>query len=189
MKVALDAGHGALKGHPYTGAVANDLVEDEVALDLMKRIGHHLRLKGIATLYTRPDEKQVPLAKRGKAAILEHCDLFISIHNNAGPSTASGVEAYVTADDDRSREIAGRLLKSAVFYGFKNRGVKWDFQSQHIRLRVLRDTFRFMPSVLLELGFLTSRHDSLLLKSPLFKERLAQSIASVITETLTAKNR
>jgi len=177
MKVALDAGHGAQSGRPHTGAAANGLVEDELALDLVRRTGHHLRAAGCETVYTRPEDKLISLAERGRIAVTGKCDLFLSIHCNAGPASACGVEAFVAQGDHASRRIAELLAGAVSKIGLANRGVKWDSQSQHPRLAVLRETYRAMPAVLMEIGFLTSEHDSALLRDAHFRERVAVAVA------------
>lgn len=177
MKVALDAGHGARIGRPHTGACANGLVEDEVAMDLVRRVGHHLRAAGHKTVLTRPDERLVSLAERARIARANRCDLFVSIHCNAGPPAACGVEALVAEGDQRSRKIASVLVETLARRGLRNRGVKWDSQSQHSRLAVLRGTCRHMPAVLLEIGFLTNLCDAGLLKQPRWREETAMALA------------
>lgn len=181
-RIALDAGHGASRGLPHTGCAANGLVEDDLALDFVTRIGHHLRLIGYDTIITRPDARLVALATRGKRAIDAHCDLFLSVHLNAGPSSANGVEAFVAEGDARSRAIAQRLVDVVAEHGLHNRGVKWDSQSQYSRLQVLRDTCHHMTAVLLEIGFLSSPHDAKLLADKHFREAVAGEIAEGITE-------
>lgn len=181
MKIALDAGHGASRGHPFTGAHANGLIEDELALDFVTRVGHHLRLIGHETVIVRPDANLVALATRGKRAIDAHCDLFLSIHHNAGPAQAHGVEAFVAEGDTRSRRIAEAMLCLISEHGMSNRGVKWDSQSQYSRLRVLRDTHEHMPAVLLEIGFLTNAQDSRLLGDNHWRETLASEIVEGIS--------
>lgn len=176
----MDAGHGASRGCPFTGAHANGLIEDDLALDFVKRIGHHLRLAGYETVIIRPDASLVALATRGRKAISAHCDLFISVHLNAGPPGARGAEAYVAEGDERSRRIAERLLEAIHRRGLQNRGVKWDSQSQYHKLRVLRDTYRHMPAVLLEIGFLTNVLDAAMLTSRHFREALASEIVEGI---------
>ncbi len=177
LKIALDAGHGAQGKHAYTGAAANGLIEDEVALDMVKRIGHHLRAAGHSTIYTRPGQGLVALSQRTQLAKAARCDLFLSVHLNAGPPTAQGAEAFVAEGDHTSRQIAEQLVKAISKLGLKSRGVKWDSNSQHSRLAVLRGTCRTMPAVLLELGFLTNEHDAKLLDSPQFRDKLAEAIA------------
>ena len=180
MRIALDAGHGARPGRPYTGAAANGLVEDEIALDLVRRIGHHLRAAGHKTVYTRPDNKLIALSKRGIIAKEANCGLFLSIHCNAGPRAACGVEAFVAKGDSASRNIAQRLVAEVSAQGLRYRGVKWDCDSQYSRLAVLRDTYRHMPAILLEVGFLTNPNDARLLSDKHFRETVAIEIAGVI---------
>ncbi|MCE5314511.1 MAG: N-acetylmuramoyl-L-alanine amidase [Armatimonadota bacterium] len=182
MKIALDAGHGARGSSDHTGAAANGLVEDEIALDLVERIGHHLRLAGHKTVLTRSNENMVALSSRGKKAVAESCDLFLSIHCNAGPSTAQGVEAFVAAQDSRGAKFAKTLVGYVVAKGMRSRGVKWDSQSQHSSLRVLRDTYKYMPAVLLEVGFLTNSSDAKHLKDKFFREALAIDIAKACVQ-------
>lgn len=182
--VALDAGHGASRGRPFTGACANGLTEDEVAFDFVTRIGHHLRLIGHDTVITRPDGNLVALATRAKRAIDGHCDLFLSIHHNAGPASATGVEAFVAKGDARSRALADRLLAAISKHGLRNRGAKWDSQSRYSSLRVLRDTHRHMPAVLLEIGFITNDHDAKLLADKHWREAVAVDLAAALTQSV-----
>jgi N-acetylmuramoyl-L-alanine amidase len=179
-RAALDAGHGARPGRPHTGAAANGLIEDDVALDLVQRIGHHLRAAGHDTVYTRPDARLVGLSERARIARAAKCDLFLSIHLNAGPPSAHGVEAFVAKGDHASHRVAEVLVSAIAELGMASRGVKWDSQSQHSRLAVLRGTFRSMPAVLLEIGFVTNGRDSALLKSPGHRDAIATSVATCL---------
>jgi len=177
MKVALDAGHGARPGRPHTGAASNRLIEDELALDLVKRIGHHLRAAGHETVYTRPDARLLGLSERARTARAARCDLFLSIHLNAGPPSAHGVEAFVVKGDHASRRVAELFVSAVSELGMASRGVKWDTQSQHPRLAVLRGTFRSMPAILLEIGFVTNTRDAKLLHDRHWLDRAASAVA------------
>jgi N-acetylmuramoyl-L-alanine amidase len=181
MKAALDAGHGARPGRSHTGAAANGLVEDELALDLVKRIGHHLRAAGHQTVYTRPDVRLVGLSQRALIARAAKCDLFLSVHLNAGPPSAHGVEAFVAKGDNASRRIAELLVGTISELGMASRGAKWDSQSQYSRLAVLQGTYRSMPAVLLEVGFLTNESDAKLLHDRFWLERAASAIAYALS--------
>ncbi len=180
LKVALDAGHGVLPGILYTGAIANGLVEDELTLDFVKRIGHHLRAAGHDTVVTRADGRVVSLVERVRIARSARCDVFVSIHCNAGPTSAHGAEAFIAAGDQRSHALATRLVKALVRRGLRNRGVKTDSQSQHSRLAVLHGTYRYMPAVLLEVGFLTNKRDAEMLRDANWREETAKELAEAI---------
>ena len=179
-KAALDAGHGSSRGLAHTGCAANGLVEDDLALDFITRIGHHVRLERHKPTIKRTDSKLVSLVERGRIAIASGCDLFVSIHINAGPATANGVEAFVAQGDKRSQAIAQRLVGRVIRHGLRDRGVKWDSLSQYSRLKVLRDTCRYMPALILEIGFLTSLHDAALLKDKYWREAVSMDIAEGI---------
>lgn len=183
LKIALDAGHGSLTDKPHTGASANGLVEDEITLDFVRRIGHHLRAAGHKTVITRTDNKLISLTKRAQIARLARCDAFVSIHCNAGPPAANGAEAFIAADDRRSQALAIRLVEVLANQGLRDRGVKADSESQHSRLAVLRGTYRYMPAVLLEVGFLTNTHDADLLKNPEWREETAIALADAVVGT------
>jgi len=182
--VALDAGHGASRGRTYSGAHGNGLIEDNLALDFVTRIGHHLRLMDCNTVMTRPDGNLVPLAARGKRAIGGHCDIFLSVHVNAGPALATGVEAFVAEGDARSRALANRLLAAVSKHGLRNRGAKWDSQSRHASLRVLRDTYEHMPAVLVEIGFVTNAYDAKLLADKYWREAVAVDVAAALARSV-----
>ena len=183
MSIALDAGHGARPGRANTGAAANGLIEDEIALDMVKRIGHHLRAAGHQTIITRPNKDMVSLNRRAWLARFHRCDLFLSVHCNAGPVSASGVEEFVVRNDKRSYAIARGIIKPIVGLGLCSRGVKWDDQGQHPRLAVLRGTYLQMPAVLLELGFLTNAKDAALLRDRKWRERAAIAVADAVSRS------
>ncbi len=180
MKAALDAGHGAAGSRRGTGACANGLIEDEVCLDMAGRIGHYLRAAGWETVMTRPGTENVGIVERARAARYSGADVFLSVHCNAGPPSANGVEAFVVSGDERSRKLAQRLVAAVCRHGMSSRGVKWDSEAHFGRLGVLRGTYRRMPAVLLELGFLTNARDSMLLKDRFFRDAAAQAIAHAI---------
>ena len=174
--ICLDAGHGGAD----PGACANKIKEDEFALDMVIRIGHHLRLKGLETVLTRNDDTRVAINKRAFIARQAGADLFLSIHcNAAGNEGAAGVEAFVSATDKRnSRRIADILIRRIPH--LTPRGVKPDNLSQHTSLGVLRGTCAKMWAILLEIGFCTNKHDAELMRDKNQREEWAVEIATVI---------
>jgi len=183
MKAAIDAGHGKLDGR-YRGAQANGIVEDILAFDIATRIGHHLRLLGVQTAMTRPGAACVGLVERASTALRQECDMFLSVHLNAGPASAHGAEAFVFDGDSRSAKLAARLLEAVKPCGFAVRGVKPASASQHKGgLTVLTRTHKAMPAVLLEVGFLTNPSDAKLLSDRHVRERVAGEIAKAIAKS------
>lgn len=178
--VCLDAGHGGKD----PGACANAIKEKDFALDMVVRIGHHLRLRGLKTVLTRDSDVYVGINKRALIARSAGADLFLSIHcNAAGNPDAAGSEAYIAAPDGRSDGIAKVLLHRIA--GLKPRGVKKDNQSQHSSLGVLRGTYKQMTAILLELGFCTNKDDAELMRDKYQREMWAEEIAVVIVGVLS----
>lgn len=177
--ICLDAGHGGRD----PGACANNIKEKDFALDMVVRLGHHLRLRKFKTVITRSDDSLIGINRRAFIARAAGADLFISIHcNAAGNPTAQGSEAYIAAPDGRSEGIAKVLLHRIA--GLKPRGVKKDNQSQHSSLGVLRGTYRLMPAVLLELGFCTNKDDAELMRDKNQRELWAEEMAVAIVSHL-----
>lgn len=181
MRIALDAGHGYnARGQP-TGARGHGIIEDEWALQFVGRLGHYLRAAGAQTVLTRPTTAIVGLQERGRIAKRERCDVFLSVHLNAASSaSAHGAEIYVAARDVKPKSLAVNILAVIANAGIANRGVKWDSQSQHSSLTVLRTTCNTMKSLLLEVGFLSNREDAALLRDRRWCENLAAGIAQAI---------
>lgn len=109
------------------------------------------------------------LQARCNAANNAGADVFISIHNNAGPVTARGTETWSAPDDELGNQL-GRYVQQAMIEqtGMRNRGAKeTDFY-------VLKWTN--MPAILIEGGFLTNQYDAHLLSSPSFRAKMVRGI-------------
>jgi N-acetylmuramoyl-L-alanine amidase len=94
-KIVIDAGHGGKD--PGTHGVFSE--EKDIALDVAKKLGGILNeyLPDVEVIYTRSDDRFIPLEKRADIANENGADLFISIHANAlpGSSHTHGTETYV----------------------------------------------------------------------------------------------
>lgn len=174
MKIAIDPGHGR-----DPGAVGGGMIEADWALGFAKRLGHYIRVRGGQTVFTRESDVRVGLATRGKIAKQQKCNVFLSIHlNGVEDVRAHGCEAFTAPNDERSALLAMRLLGEVTkVMGFKSRGVKPDNKSQHKSLAVLRSTYKAMPAVLLEVGFLSNAGDAAKLRDSRLIENLAIALA------------
>ncbi len=92
-RIVLDPGHG---GHDQGTAGASGLTEKEVVLDIALRLGQLLTDElGAEVIYTRRDDRFIPLEERTKIANESRADLFLSIHANSSPiKSVSGVETF-----------------------------------------------------------------------------------------------
>ena len=105
-RIVLDAGHG---GSDLGTVGRQGLLEKDVVLDIVARLGLLMRRRGAEVIYTRQDDSYVSLEKRAEVANLANADLFLSIHANSSDSpSARGVETYYTntysSANARSRE-------------------------------------------------------------------------------------
>jgi len=183
-KIVIDPGHGGTED----GAIGHGgLKEKELTLEISKRLGDMLSHRlGAEVIYTRTADVEVPLEARAAIANQAGADLFISVHANSSDDPASrGVETFYVSKGpspvpvsiagrenaskagalapaaeeqkiSQSRKLAAdvqRALYQAVGgeRGVLNRGVK---QAPFV---VLLDAE--MPSILAEVGFVTSPPD------------------------------
>ncbi len=92
--IVLDAGHG---GHD-AGGVGIGITDRDAALAVITRLGPMIeRELGIHVVYTRNTNTFVELRERGRIANRSGGKLFISVHGNSGPSSASGTETFFLA--------------------------------------------------------------------------------------------
>ncbi|MDZ4288637.1 MAG: N-acetylmuramoyl-L-alanine amidase [Prosthecobacter sp.] len=189
--VVVDAGHGGHDG----GAVANGLVEKDVALDLAKALRHQLELRGIRLKMLRQKDVFLPLEERSSGTNEAEAAAFVSLHLNtsvAAPEVA-GIETYFTrrkslaarrpaADahflqDDRGEWLARSIQQNACRMGkAENRGVK---EKSYAVV-----THTVCPAVLVECGFLTNAAEAARLKQQDYRDHLTAGIAQGVAEFL-----
>ncbi|MBL7857870.1 MAG: N-acetylmuramoyl-L-alanine amidase [Cyclobacteriaceae bacterium] len=107
--VVIDAGHGGKD----SGTLGKASKEKDVALKIALKLGANIEknLPGVKVIYTRKDDRFIPLDERADIANKNKADLFICIHSNANPNTkAFGTETYVMGlhKDESNLEVAKR---------------------------------------------------------------------------------
>ncbi|MDB9456483.1 N-acetylmuramoyl-L-alanine amidase [Dolichospermum circinale CS-534/05] len=108
-------------------------------------------------------------------------DIAVELHgNSANAPAARGAESYYTNGNNQRKADAEKLLNAllAAVPGLINRGAKPDNASQHSRLAFCRDVD--IPSVLIELCFLSSRDDMNLLTNQ--RDKFAKGLADGLLE-------
>ena len=165
--VAIDPGHGG--GDP--GAVGiGGIQEKEIVLDISRQVASILEQQGIQAVMTRSDDREVELQPRVDLAERINANLFVSIHANAidmSRPDVNGIETYYyDSGQNLARTIHNSVLQAT---GAPDRRVR------QARFYVLRRTS--MPSVLVEVGFVTGADDAPRLRDPAYRSQLAVSIA------------
>ena len=89
--VMIDPGHGGKD----PGAVHGDIYEKDINLDVALRLGEMLEKQGFTVIYTRTEDKFIPLEERTALANSKKADLFVSLHVNAhNNARVQGFELY-----------------------------------------------------------------------------------------------
>lgn len=107
-------------------------------------------------------------------------DIAVELHGNSATASARGAESYYVDGNSQRKVDAERLVNAlvAAVPGLISRGAKSDTQSQHPRLAFCRDVD--IPSVLIELCFLSSRSDMDLLTKQ--RSKFAKGLADGLLE-------
>ena len=181
-KIYIDQGHNPQ--NPNAGSEGNGYREQDIVYTIGVQLSRILEARGYETRLSRNSPAEVlgtsnlsSLRARVEDANSWGADYFISLHTNASSNpAANGSEAFVyRAPSEASRLASSMLEQLNLSTGLRNRGVM-------VRpgLYVLRRTR--MPSVLVELGFITNPNDAnLMANSP---ELFAQGLADGITDFL-----
>lgn len=175
----LDAGHGGKD----PGTSGNGMQEKNLNLTIAQKIAQKLQGSGIKVYMTRDSDVYPENSTRAKTTN-DIADLMVSIHMNSGPETANGTETLyqVHANDNGARLTSKQLAeilqgKVVSATGNTNRGAKlWT------DVLILNRTT--VPSVIVEVIFITNTGDALKISNPAYQDQVAQAIADGIQEAV-----
>ena len=209
--VVIDPGHGGKD----PGATANGVYEKNIVLGVAHKLGDYVENRlDVNVVYTRTDDRFIPLKKRGHMANEAGAKLFISLHANAarahaahgtetyflGPSKTEAAEKVMERENsvikyedntqtyedyDEQALVRQKLTQSA--YMRQSERLASLVQSQ-FEDRVQRDNrgvhqagfyvlwSASMPSVLVELGFLSNPREARYLNSDRGQTLLASGL-------------
>jgi len=180
--IAVDPGHGGSD----PGAVGvTGLQEKDVALKTSEILAKHLKKHGASSFLTRTSDYFVPLQQRVNLAHSHGADIFVSVHANAHPNrNISGTETYYFrwgGHAQSSRNLGQEVQREMVEHsGLRDIGVK------HGNFHVISSPQ--MPSILVELGFLTNINDEELLRQKDFLDGQARAITRGILNYYQDRN-
>lgn len=221
-RIVIDAGHGG-KDSGSLGYTRTK--EKDICLSVAIKLGELIEenIPDVQVIFTRKDDRFIPLEDRGHFANKVEGDLFISIHTNAAKArNAFGTEIYflgqhktddalevmkkensVVRYENSTSESKELTLNQLVIYeltnsanmansqelaglienqfdkraGRRSRGVK---QAGFIVLY-----YSSMPSVLVELGFISNKKEEQFLKSKYGQDIMASAIYRAVKEYKT----
>lgn len=169
IKIFIDQGHNP--GNINAGASGNGLVESEVTYNVgIMLAGLLFADSNFEVRVSRPYPDTVlgydqssSLRQRVDMANEWPADYFISIHVNSNENPAiNGSEIYVYRENSVAYDMAEVILDSIVYFT----AMKYNQVRTNPSLYVLRRTT--MPSMLIELGYLSNPHDAEILKNNQF---------------------
>lgn len=192
-KIVIDAGHGGDDRGGFVGSV----YEKDIALNAAKLLQTELRKRGFEVIMTRLCDAQIPLDRRTAIANSANADLCISLHTNFSskqdihgfeiytpsfryaqrlyPSTDTLFESCTLERGRASAQLASALrtqLSSCCNNQLTHR------RTEGATFQVLTGTS--MPTVIVELGFLSNAQDYALLTHTDSLHKIVQSIADGI---------
>jgi N-acetylmuramoyl-L-alanine amidase len=181
--IVIDAGHGGQD----PGAQYGGIKEKDLNLDLAFRLKEVLIAKGCKVIMTREEDKdfflpnfvrgrlakRAELSERVRLATLNNADLFVSIHANSFKGSSYGMETYYNAKSASSKALAERIQSQLreVQPDNKRKAKSGDYY-------LLNETK--MPSVLIEVGFLSNPRERRLLQQESYKLNISEAITQGI---------
>jgi len=194
--VVIDPGHGGTE----VGAVAGDLTEADLNLEVSRELERILEAEGMTVVLTRYGDYKLPIESRANIVNALKPLLFVSIHHNGGEAaqrSAPGTEVYYQQADPDSRRLAG-LVWEDVFAAFSAYGGPWrganDAGAIYRRGRDGSDFYGVLrrtagtPSVLVEAAYLSNPREAELLARPDVQTAEAAAIARGILRFLTTSD-
>jgi len=171
--IVLDPGHGGVD----MGATGRQGTrEKNVNYEVIIRLKKLLEEAGANIILTRNDDSFISLYERSLMANYYFADIFVSIHTNFHPNgNVRGIEVYHYQGRDDGNLLAKSIeMELANYTRLSSLGVKTnDFV-------VIRETQ--MPSVLVELGYLSNLEEENIIKTDEFREEAANGIFQGILE-------
>lgn len=174
VTIVIDPGHGGKDG----GASGNGLVEKQLVLEVGLLFRDKLRETGANVVMTRSTDIFLELGERVEVAKAAKADAFISIHANSfTDSRVHGTETYWNDKfaSDESKELAETIQKHLISKLKTN-----DRKAKKGNFHVVRENE--MPSVLVELGFLSNKAEADYMKTAAFKEAAAEAMVLGVIE-------
>lgn len=120
--VVIDPGHGGEDHGTAFRQSERTLYEKNITLQLAQRAAQELTARGVQTVLTRREDRNVPLSERTAMANRLKANVFVSFHLNSSHTgethaQAEGIETYIlnNSSDASSRRLAN--LENAVLEG------------------------------------------------------------------------
>ena len=174
--IIIDPGHGGKD----PGTVVGSNSEKAITLKVSTLVKQKLEAAGAKVLMTRTGDTYPSLQDRVDFTNANYGEIFVSIHvNSAANTSAQGTETYyaISTGDMHQEDVdLATFVNNQIVNNLKmkNRGVK---EQQYYVIRNM-----VIPSILVELGFLTNSEDRAKMTDDQYAELFAESIFKGISQ-------
>ena len=174
--ICIDASHGGSdSGYTTDGHIS----EKELNLTIAKKIGDSLALVGYNVVYTRSDDSTLSTEERITSLNSQKANYLISIQMNSSSDSLSKGYSIFTQPNDKMIQLAKDLSNTMNSINLSQfEGIDSD---HYENFPILYDSQ--IPSILLELGYLSNSDDY----TKLTDETYQQKIADAITQSFLDK--
>lgn len=184
-RIMLDPGHGG----SATGGAGHGLVEKDLNLEVGLACEDLLRSCGHTVLMTRTTDVDVSLSTRGCRSVNEDCDLFVSIHHDAGRESMRGCHGFAHRETyrngmDLARRAAEGVRDSLSLPGFSYGGPVSDWFGKNLGVLSSCGNAEKVTACLVECLFLTNAEDAKITRASSYAYRAAAGIARGIQHHL-----
>jgi len=200
FRVVIDPGHG---GSDF-GAVRDSFKESKIVLELAKQLKTSLEELNVKDVHlTRDSDQSLSLKDRVSKANEIGADLFISLHANTSSQPLwAGMEFYFNANSrpvnepaplkPTNNEVVSQIQKDFRYYEKTEKSLVLSKSMQLLladsreqKSIIKRAPFYVientqMPSILIEIGFISNRREAQKLIDPVYQKELAQVIAKAL---------
>ncbi len=203
--IVLDPGHGG----GDLGATRDTFIEAQIVLQIATRVKQQLDLQpGFKTTLTRAINTGLSLKNRVALANDLKADLFVSLHANTSNSEyVNGMEFYFNSPNSRLSEtrmpgddrgptltnsdVIAKIKSDFQFYekteksfmltrAFREKSAETEQKSIIRRAPFYVIDHTSMPSILIELGFISNRREAKKLTSQTYQDELARLLTAAI---------
>ena len=178
-RVIVDPGRGGDDHGPIMQGPSGPISEADILWDLASRLEGRMTAIGMETFLSRPVGRSPSDAERATTANTVGADLMISLRCAALPgAAANGLASFHFGNSHGSVSTIGRNLSDFIqrevaartgLRDCRTHGRTWDL------LRLTR-----MPTVQVDIGYLTNPHDRDLLVSPQTRDWIAEGILAAV---------
>ena len=182
--VFVDPGHGG--NDPGAESLNRKEKDDTLRIGLL--IKKHLEKKGFKVVMSRTADESFERKERALMANESKAKLFVSLHRNKA-GDGKGIEMWIPSSNSSKNNINDELLANNMMSELKKVGIS---QDRGVHSGVLykskndydENKYTEMPSVLIELGFISNKEDNKLFDEK--TDKYAAAIAKGIEATFAS---